>query len=167
MTYLFDGTGTNSGESWYTTDARNNNVLINDYGLVGYAPAIDFIMPTEGLYDSFSVWRCDSQGNQMTDFILELFNSNNILVFAEEFRTSQSISADEYATFSLGDNYLFNRARLTALDNAYYWYGTSGGDRIGFAEIAFYQEPNAIPEPTTWTQLILSAAGLLYWRKRK
>ena len=124
-------------------------------------------LPAESLYDSFSIWGYSAQGNQMTDFTLELYNDAGQLVFADEFKTTQSINNQQFATFSLGDSILFSTARLTALDNAYYWYGSGGGDRVGFAEIAFYQDPNAIPEPSTWALLILGAAGMMFWRKKK
>ena len=132
---LFDGTGTNGGETWYTKGSGS------DYLDKGYSTIIDFNMPSETMYDSFSIWGYGSIGNQMSDFILELFDSSNNLVFADEFKTTQNVNASQYATFSLGDDYMFSKARMTILDNAYYWYSTSGGDRIGFTEIAFYASP--------------------------
>ena len=135
ITYLFDGTGTNLGDVWYTKGSGD------DYLNQGYSSVIDFNMPSERMYDSFSVGGYGSVGNQMTDFILELFDSSGNLVFADEFKTTQSINASQFATFSLGDNYLFSKARMTILDNAFRWYGASGGDRVGFAEIFFTGEP--------------------------
>ena len=132
---LFDGTGTNGGETWYTKGSGS------DYLDKGFSTIIDFNMPSESMYDSFSIWGYGSIGNQMSDFILELFDSSNNLVFADEFKTTQNVNASQYATFSLGDDYMFSKARMTILDNAYYWYSTSGGDRIGFTEIAFYASP--------------------------
>ena len=135
ITYLFDGTGTNLGDVWYTKGSGD------DYLNQGYSSVIDFNMPSERMYDSFSIGGYGSVGNQMTDFILELFDSSGKLVFADEFKTTQSINASQFATFSLGDNYLFSKARMTILDNAFRWYGASGGDRVGFAEIFFTGEP--------------------------
>ena len=136
ITYLFDGTGTGMGDVWYTKGSGS------DYLDLGYSSVIDFNMPSGSLrYDSFSIGGYGSVGNQMTDFILELFDSSGNLVFADEFKTTQSINASQFATFSLGDNYLFSKARMTILDNAFRWYGASGGDRVGFAEIFFTGEP--------------------------
>ncbi|MBQ6615538.1 MAG: autotransporter-associated beta strand repeat-containing protein [Thermoguttaceae bacterium] len=135
ITYLFDGSGTGMGDVWYTKGSGD------DYLNLGYSSVIDFNMPSERMYDSFSVGGYGSVGNQMTDFILELFDSSGKLVFADEFKTTQSINASQFATFSLGDNYLFSKARMTILDNAFRWYGASGGDRVGFAEIFFTGEP--------------------------
>ena len=36
-----------------------------------------------------------------------------------------------------------------------------------YYEITGLVDPNAVPEPSTWALLILGAAGLMYWRKRK
>ncbi|MBR0236600.1 MAG: autotransporter-associated beta strand repeat-containing protein [Thermoguttaceae bacterium] len=136
ITNLFDGTGTGMGEVWYSKGSGS------DYLNQGYSSVIDFNMPSESIRcDSFSVGGYGSVGNQMTNFILELFDSSGKVIFADEFKTTQSINASQYATFSLGDNYSFSKARMTILDNAYYWYGTSGGDRVGFAEIFFTGEP--------------------------
>ena len=136
LTYLFDGTGTGMGDVWYTNGSGS------DYLDQGYSSVIDFNMPAESLrYDSVSIGGYGSQGNQMTDFILELFDDSGKLIFADEFKTDQSINANQYATFSLGDNYSFSKARMTILDNAFRWYGASGGDRVGFSEIFFSGEP--------------------------
>ena len=166
LSNLIDGSGTDGGKEWSAITSEN------DYYNLGYTPSIIFTMPEESLYDSFSIWGFDVQGSQMTDFTLELYNDADQLVFADEFKILQSINENEFATFSLGDNYSFSKARLTALDNAYYWFGANGGNQVGFAEIAFYQDPNAIsengvPEPSTWALLILGAAGMLYYRKQK
>ena len=138
LTNLFDGTGTNSGNGVWCTIMSEN-----DYFNKGFSPVIDFTMPSESMYDSFSIWGYfeDYRRSQMTDFILELFDSSGNLVFAEEYKITQLLSNNNYVTFSLGANYLFSKARLTALDNGYYWFNSSGGDRVGFAEIAFYQQP--------------------------
>lgn len=161
LNYLFDGKGTGSGDVWYTNGSGE------DYLNMGYSTVIQFNMPEESLYDSFSVWGYGSQGNQLTNFIMELKDSDGQLVYAEEFIMDQSNNANQFATFSLGKDYKFSTATLTVLDNAYRWYGNSGGDRVGFAEIAFYQNPNAIPEPSTWALLLLGFGGLMVWRKKK
>ncbi len=136
LTYLFDGTGTGMGDVWYTNGSGD------DYLNLGYSSIIDFNIPSGSVrYDSVSIGGYGSQGNQMTDFILELFDDSGKLIFADEFKTDQSINANQYATFSLGDNYSFSKARMTILDNAFRWYGASGGDRVGFAEIFFSGEP--------------------------
>ena len=135
LNYLFDGSGTGMGDVWYTKGSGD------DYLNLGYSSVIDFNLPSERMYDSFSIGGYGSVGNQMTDFILELFDSSGKLVFADEFKTDQSINANQYATFSLGDDYWFTKARMTILDNAFRWYGDSGGDRVGFAEIFFTGEP--------------------------
>ena len=138
LTNLFDGTGTSSGNGVWCT-----MMCGSDYFDKGYSPIIDFTMPSESMYDSFSIWGYfeNYRRSQMTDFILELFDSSGNLVFAEEYKITQLLSNNNYVTFSLGANYLFSKARLTALDNGYYWFNSSGGDRVGFAEIAFYGEP--------------------------
>ncbi len=134
LSNLFDGTGTDKGPTygWYTK-ASGSNYFDN-----GFSPIIDLTLP-KGTYDSFSVWGYDSVGNQMTDFILELLNDGQV-VFADEFQMGKR-SASQYATFSLDGNYCFDTARLTILDNAFARFVNDGGDRVGFAEIAFYQEP--------------------------
>ena len=151
LTYLFDGTGTRLGDVWYT------NGCGDDYLNQGYSSVIDFNMPSSSAkYDSVSIGGYGSQGSQMTDFILELFDSSGRLVFADEFKTTQPMSASQYATFSLGGNYSFSKARMTILDNAYRWYGSSGGDRVGFAEIFFSGNP---PPAVTGVEAEQTAVG--------
>ena len=135
--YLFDGTGTGCGkDAWYT---KRYNIYEKDYYNRCYTPIIDLTFPKDA-YDSFSVWGYNTAGNQLTDFILELLNDGQV-VYAEEFQIDQKIKSASYATFSLGGNYCFDTARMTLLDNAFGRFENSGGDRVGFAEIAFYQEP--------------------------
>ena len=136
VSFLYDGTGTGCGsKAWYTKSIGSEK----DYYNRGYAPIIDLTFPKD-TYDSFSVWGYNSAGNQLTDFILELLNDGQV-VYAEEFQIDQRIKSASYATFSLGGNYLFDTARMTLLDNAFARFVNDGGDRVGFAEIAFYQEP--------------------------
>ena len=57
---------------------------------------------------------------------------------------------------------------LGALSSSYFTnlqfvYNTAGG----YYQITGIVDPNAVPEPSTWALLILGAAGLMYWRKRK
>lgn len=46
-------------------------------------------------------------------------------------------------------------------DIAFYSYALSP------EQIMAHANPNIVPEPSTWALLILGAAGLMYWRKRK
>ncbi len=138
LSNLFDGTGTNSGENWHTKTSGSN------YFDNGISPTIDLTLP-KGTYDSFSVWGNDTASNQMTDFILELFNDGQV-VFADEFRIDQNTDASHYATFSLDGKYISDSARLTVLDNAFARYEKDGaGGQVGFAEIAFYQNKYYLP----------------------
>lgn len=51
---------------------------------------------------------------------------------------------------------------LLTPDSAYFWNLKVDGNTV-FATL----DANAVPEPSTWALMILGAAGLLYWRKRK
>ncbi|MBQ3349766.1 MAG: discoidin domain-containing protein [Thermoguttaceae bacterium] len=142
LSYLYDGTASApGGNEWYTIDTKVGNNVIPDYYTVGYTPVIEFTMPSEAAYDSFSIWGYNTKGNLMSDFTLELYDSNGKLVYADEYLIENHIDKSHYATFSFGQNYVFQKAVLTALDNGYNIYGGAGGDRVGFTEIAFYQEP--------------------------
>ena len=140
LTYLFDGTGSAGGAEWYTIDTKVGSNVIPDYYTVGYTPVIEFTMSEQAAYDSFSVWGYGNKGNLMSDFTLELYDSAGNLVYADEYLIDSYIGKSEYATFSFGDKYAFKTAVLTALDNGYNFYPSfTGGDRVGFTEIAFYQ----------------------------
>ncbi len=141
LTYLFDGTDSNlGGAEWYTTDTKVGNNVIADYYTVGYTPVIEFTMSEQAAYDSFSIWGYGNKGNLMSDFTLELYDSAGNLVYADEYLIDEYINKSSYATFSFGDTYAFQKAVLTALDNGYNFYPSfTGGDRVGFTEIAFYQ----------------------------
>ncbi|MBR5711517.1 MAG: PEP-CTERM sorting domain-containing protein [Thermoguttaceae bacterium] len=162
LKYLYDGSGTNKGNNvWYSRGSGS------DYFEKGISPVIDFTMPSESMYDSFSVWGYQYGSNQMSNFILELFDSSGNLVYANEFKTTQLRNASQYSTFSFGDNYLFKTARMTILDNVYYWYNTNSGDRVAFAEIAFYQQPyyfvnTADIDANSWTINGTDKQGVLF-----
>ena len=143
LSNLFDGTESSpGGNEWYTIDTKVGNTVISDYYTVGYTPAIEFTMPEENMYNSFSIWGYGNKGNLMSDFTLELYDREGKLVYADEYLIDSYINKSQYATFSLGQNYLFEKVVLTVLDNGYDFYeGFTGGDRVGFAEIAFYQDP--------------------------
>ncbi len=143
LSYLYDGTANSpGGNEWYTIDTKVGNNVIPDYYTVGYTPVIEFTMPSEAAYDSFSIWGYNTKGNLMSDFTLELYDRNGKLVYTDEYLIENHIDKSHYATFSFGQNYVFQKAVLTALDNGYNFYeGFTGGDRVGFTEIAFYQEP--------------------------
>ena len=130
LSYLYDG----KKNAWYTYKNGNEKDFLNK----GFSPVIDLTLP-KGTYDSFSVWGYDSAGNQMTEFILELLNDGEV-VYADDYQMGRR-TASQYATFSLDGNYLFDTARITILDSGFGRFENSGGDRVGFAEIAFYQEP--------------------------
>ena len=51
---------------------------------------------------------------------------------------------------------------LLSEEDAYFWNLKVEGDTV-YATL----NANAVPEPSTWALLILGAAGLMYWRKRK
>ncbi|MBR5711348.1 MAG: PEP-CTERM sorting domain-containing protein [Thermoguttaceae bacterium] len=52
---------------------------------------------------------------------------------------------------------------LLTSDSAYYWNLKVVNGNTVMASV----DSNAVPEPSTWALLILGAAGLMYWRKRK
>ena len=144
LTKLFDGKTDSSGV-WYSIATKVGSTTLSDYFTVGFTPVIELTMPEQAAFDSFSVWGYYNGGNQMSDFTLELYDSAGKLVYADEYFIDQYINSNNgnYATFTFdGDTYAFKTAVLTVLDNGYGIYpGVGGGDRVGFAEIAFYQVP--------------------------
>ena len=86
LSNLFDGTESSpGGNEWYTTDTRVGSTVISDYYTVGYTPAIEFTMPEENMYNSFSIWGYGNKGNLMSDFTLELYDREGKLVYADEY----------------------------------------------------------------------------------
>ena len=75
----------------------------------------------------------------------------------------QVVTLDWLIDDAPGDLYDINNVNLTLVNDEgisfLYWLNADGSLTFG--------DHNAIPEPSTWALLILGAAGLLYWRKRK
>ena len=79
------------------------------------------------------------------------------------------LSGDNSGDAGFGDYLLSHVQSYYFTDFEYIQLGDSYGEEYKdkFAIRGRYVDPNAVPEPSTWALLILGAAGLLYWRKRK
>lgn len=159
---LIDG---NKATEWYTFD--NNPDYYTKYN----APVLTFDLGGTHALSGLSLWGYGRNANQMRDFRL------NFLDAAGNFLTNEDGSWLEEAFVLLYDagakteqEFGFEApieaayVMLTALDN-YYGYGVAaGGDRVGFAEIAFH----TLPEPATAWLLLISviSSSIIVGKKR-
>ena len=104
----------------------------------------------------------------MTAFTLSLYDGDE-LVLSDYYRVDEAIGTNDYASFMFEESVAFDTAVLIPLDNAfnYFDYAGHGGDRLGFSGLAFYQDPQKVPEPAAWVLLLTGAFGLLTLRNRK
>ena len=89
------------------------------------------------------------------NLIVHLDNANDFL--------GQVVTLDWLIADSPEELYNIDNVKMTLLNDEgisfFYWLNADGTLTFG--------DHNAIPEPSTWALLILGAAALLYWRKRK
>ena len=101
----------------------------------------------------------DAEGNDqliVNDGGSILFQDNSIIEFVPT--SSLTLSPNQVFEVTMPDVDIDN-VTFTS-----YYFTLQGYDG---RNVILGVDPNAVPEPSTWALLILGAAGLLYWRKRK
>ena len=165
--WLIDGSGYSPGGAWYS-DANGSDFFETD--TTKTTPVLTFTNDELELVDGFLYfgYRSTNNGNVMTAFTLSLYDGDE-LVLSDYYRVDTAMSLDDYASFMFDDSVAFDKAVLIPLDNAfeYFNWAGAGGNMVGFAELAFYQDPAKVPEPAAWVLLLTGAFGLLTLRNRK
>lgn len=166
LTNLIAGTGYTPGGEWCTVQ-NGSDFFSTD--TTNVSPVLTFTNDEAELVDGFLYWGYgDDAGNGMTAFTLSLYDGEE-LVLSDYYRVDEAIGTNDYASFMFDESVAFDTAILTPLDNAfnYFDYAGHGGDRLGFSGLAFYQDPQKVPEPAAWALLILGSFGIYRLRGKK
>ena len=104
----------------------------------------------------------------------EFYNNSIIEIGLDNETGSQLKGGDTFTATITADSFDFGDRTFDVFKNSLRSYFFTDLDAVlddtaspKVITITGRLDPNAVPEPSTWTLLLLGAAGMMYWRKRK